>query len=141
MEMDRVDYIIDDGEFNLAQMEINTMREIKLAHPKITMEGMAEKLGISVHELSSKMLNYNLNDNYECCGLKIDQLEINLIKHSRMMFPNATHSFLADKIGMSERTLQRKIKDYGIKIPKAKTLKRLKKAKESQITSLQLYRR
>lgn len=134
---EREDYIINDKPLNLATMEMKTMRKVKLRYPDITTEGMANILGISVNELSKKVLDYNLDENYEYKGLDLNQLEINLIKRARVLFPDAPITFLADKIGMTARTLHRNIKDNNLLIPKAKTLKN---RQTNNITSLQLYR-
>lgn len=56
-----MNYEYNEGEYNLAKMEIRTIEEALKRHPKAIQDEIAERLGISTRTLGRKMEQYQID--------------------------------------------------------------------------------
>ncbi len=110
------------AEFNLKELEKRLIKQAIIRHVGEKNDFIAEKIGISSRNLFYKLILYGLTESKRNIGAQqkksiefnLIDLEKRLINKAIALYPMSTYSFIADKLGISEKTLYRKMDQYGI---------------------------
>jgi hypothetical protein len=116
------DYILNEEEFNLAKMEIDI---IKAAFRRFYKDGGMPKvlkaLNITEVQYNAKVSHYKMDIislKRECLGddFNMNEVERKMIIDAIKKYYYCRAEDIAIALGISDRTLQRKVKDYNLDI-------------------------
>ncbi len=102
-------YLINDEECNIAAMHRRLVEQAYIQYPKSSDSFIAEKLGIPILDL------YQIKGEPLLIGdFDLANAEAVIIKKAIWSYYDRSLEFIASKLLISDRTLYRKLKDYGL---------------------------